>query len=329
MVFLKSKRLVIGDTKGFINGKALSYEGHTHDLATYKQAGFMSSDDKSFLNYGSAFHYRRADTSMTNRFYKINIDTSGWMYAFTVRLYQSYAWYDIVISGYDYGTNYWYSPSAILLGSTADSIKVYFGHDAVNKLWIAIPGAMYPGLSIFNVTNGFYKNDPKFTITEVDSVPSTIDKEITAYRPANKNELSGYALSSHIHSNYATTATVNNLSTRITKLEGCVDMAKLVYTASLSFREDTKTIITYTNADYVIVKPVKRTESNSNSSFIPDDSIYKIMKGCSATCAVYCSSDKCISTVIITYNSDGTLTHNAYDSHSTTTYSGTLEFYKQ
>lgn len=158
-------------------------------------------------------------------------------------------------------------------------------------------------------------------------------------RPNNTIYMGGNGSSSNvaIHSgnigNYAaTTSSLNALATRVSNLEGSVDMAKLVHTESLSFRRNEKTITTYTNADYVIVKPVTRSESNLNRSdsiILSDDSAYKIMKGCSALCALYCNSNKCIESVVITYNSDGTLTHNVYDDHNTTSYSGTLEFYKQ
>jgi len=82
------------------------------------------------------------------------------MLTFTIRLYTSYAYYDYAISGYNYGGNHWYSPTAVLLGSNnTDNRIVKFGYDddAENNyctLWVAVQAGNYYGIDIFNVTNG-------------------------------------------------------------------------------------------------------------------------------------------------------------------------------
>lgn len=132
----------------------------------------------------------------SNGYYKIKINsTTSWMLNFTIRVYQSYNWYDIVVSGYNYpssSSNYsWYSPAAYLEGSSVNSINVYFGKDNNNDLWVAIPDGNYTGLGIFNVVNGYTKvidNASLFTITRVTSLSGTTTNTITAYRPWLRNE---------------------------------------------------------------------------------------------------------------------------------------------
>ena len=121
---------------------------------------------------------RYRTTSSTSKI-KIAINsTKRWMLAFNVRVYQGYKYYDIRFSGYNYGSNYWYTPKASLVDGDA-SITVYFGYDAVDKLWVAIDGGSYTGVEISNVTNGY--NDHElgeniaglFTISNVESLSGT------------------------------------------------------------------------------------------------------------------------------------------------------------
>lgn len=122
---------------------------------------------------------------------KIN-STTAWMTAFTVRVYQQYKWSDIVISGYQYGSSYWYSPSAVLMGSsTTSNITVTFGYTSANNLWVAIPAESYYGIEIIDCVNGYAAFDDwkdLFTITNVTSLPSTVQTTITAYRPWYRDE---------------------------------------------------------------------------------------------------------------------------------------------
>jgi hypothetical protein len=103
---------------------------------------------------------------------KINAATS-WMLSFVVTLYQNYRATKIMISGYNYGTNYWYRPKAVLLGDTgSDPINVYFGYDSAWNLWVGFDGNSYTGLSITDVTNGHTQVDLKtlFTVTGEESL---------------------------------------------------------------------------------------------------------------------------------------------------------------
>lgn len=128
---------------------------------------------------------------MLGKYYKINITSkTSWMLAFTIRLYNAYKFYDIDISGYNYGTNHWYNPTAKLANSTENSIEVTFGYDADWELWICIPAASYTGLDIFNVTNGFTQIDlfNAFSISLVDAIPATIQSTQLIYRPWRQSD---------------------------------------------------------------------------------------------------------------------------------------------
>jgi hypothetical protein len=129
---------------------------------------------------------------MAGKYYKINItSTTSWMMAFTVRLYHSYRFYDITISGYNYGTSHWYTPKATLSSASAtEPIEVTFGYDADWKLWVCIPATAYTGLDIFNVTNGFTQIDlyNAFSVTLVDAIPNTIQSSQLIYRPWDRGE---------------------------------------------------------------------------------------------------------------------------------------------
>ena len=114
---------------------------------------------------------------------KINSATS-WMLSFVVTLYQDYKATKIMISGYNYGSNYWYQPEAVLLGDSngATSISVYFGYDSAYNLWVGFDGGSYTGVSISDVTNGYTQISSLkglFTISNVSSL-TTLQKTITA-----------------------------------------------------------------------------------------------------------------------------------------------------
>ena len=162
-------------------------------------------------------------------------------------------------------------------------------------------------------------------------------------KPAYTANEVGAAPSGHTHDGrYYTEAEVNSLlsaiKTRLTKLEGSVDMAKLVYTLSCNGIGGSPG--TYANADFIVVKPVglvSSTTSNSSagnvaatSQVAPSDG-YKIMKGCSGQATVgtrvqsgYNNSYFNFSNTTVNYGSDGAVTFsdvgNAYCN---------IEFYKQ
>ena len=144
-------------------------------------------------NYQPYAHYSNMNGNNTGKYYKISINsTVSWMLNFTVKLYHAYRAYDLQISGYNYGSNYWYDPAAIILGSSVtDAIDVLFGYDSAYHLWVAIPAHQYTGIDVVNVSNGYAQIDSLeglFTIEMVDGEPSTVQQTITAYRPWYRNE---------------------------------------------------------------------------------------------------------------------------------------------
>ena len=151
-------------------------------------------DGVQLTSLASAHHYL-TNAGRTTGYYKILINsTAPWMLYFRIRLYQSYNYYDIDISGYNYHseeTNYsWYMPKAKLVSSNVDSVKVYFGHDSANKLWVAVPAQQYTGLAIYDVVNGYNEISKfnAFTISYVSSLSGTTDSTQTCYRGASIND---------------------------------------------------------------------------------------------------------------------------------------------
>ena len=125
---------------------------------------------------------RYGTTSSTTKI-KINIKpTAGWMLAFTVTLYQSYRAIKIMVSGYQYGSNHWYSPSAVILGDSGHgSTNVYFGYDSNNNLWVGFDGGNYTGVCISDICNGYNQLTDlgeMFTISNVSSL-TTLQTTIT------------------------------------------------------------------------------------------------------------------------------------------------------
>lgn len=124
---------------------------------------------------------------------------ASWMLTFTIRLYTSYAYYDYAISGYNYGSDHWYSATAVLLGSNnTNNRTVKFGYDddAENgycTLWVAVQAGNYYGIDIFNVTNGHsqYISDIEnmFEIIHEDELTGTQQgNDQIIYGPWRRNE---------------------------------------------------------------------------------------------------------------------------------------------
>ena len=171
----------------------------TYQLQFPMANGILATQEQTV----SRVHYGTTDQKSSG-YYKVNIksNTSHWMVAFTIRVYQSYYFYDINISGYSYYLNagetnaqYWFEPRATLSDSSADSIDVYFGANtlsAPHDLWVAIPAGSYTGIDIVNVTNGYYQF-PETNLNDVFSIEyvenlSNIQTTTTAYRPIKLNE---------------------------------------------------------------------------------------------------------------------------------------------
>lgn len=217
------------------NGPATSQGAKSTDGALYAQAystawvgqiaqdyrnGYLYVRGKNNNTWTSWLHVLNTDTgvsryhvgSTANNSYilvTINPQTS-WMLNFTLKVYQSYTATDIQISGYNYGSNHWYQPQAVILGSTSTgAIKVYFGYTANYALWVAIDGGDYNGADVVDMCNGYTQIDPAnaFTVTKVNSLPGTTQTTITAYRPWYRNEtVSNATTSGSCTGNAATTS---------------------------------------------------------------------------------------------------------------------------
>lgn len=148
---------------------------------------------KNSIKGQSSLAHNSTTASGVSGYHLITIkDETSWMYAFTVRIYQSYRYYDIAISGYNYGSNYWHDPNAVMIASDdKESVEVHFGYTGAYKLWVAIPAANYYGIDIFNVVNGYTQIDDwadAFEITHVTTLPGTKQSTVTASRPWYSNE---------------------------------------------------------------------------------------------------------------------------------------------
>ena len=147
---------------------------------------------KTELSYGHHVVATYRTTSTNTGYYQIAINSANnWMTTFTIRIYQGYNYYDVVISGYNYGSSHWYQPKATLIGSTATSIDVKFGYTSTSNLWVAVPANSYTGLDIIDVVNGYNAFDSYkdlFTITNVSELSGTVQKTVTAYRPWYRDE---------------------------------------------------------------------------------------------------------------------------------------------
>ena len=163
--------------------------------AAYVGAYSTTEIDNRLKKYLSYAHYsnKNSNSSNSGKYYKININsTVRWMLNFTVKLYHAYYAYDLQISGYNNGSNHWYSPAAIVLGaSTTHAIDVIFGYDSNSHLWIAIPADAYTGIDVLNATNGYSQItdiENLFSIELVDEEPTTKQQTIKAYRPWYRDE---------------------------------------------------------------------------------------------------------------------------------------------
>lgn len=133
--------------------------------------------------------YKTASYSTTamhsSGYYKIAINSyTSWMMYFRIRVYKSYSYFDIDVSGYNYGAQHWYQPKAKLVSSDQASIQVRFGYDSNYHLWVAIPYGNYTGITIYDVVNGYTQaaKEGLFTISYVTSLSGSTQSTITAYR---------------------------------------------------------------------------------------------------------------------------------------------------
>ena len=188
--------LQVKDATGNVNiiypvTKAKNVEGLSEGYAALDSTGKIPAD-KLPATFVQQAHASTTSSSISG-YWKINFkSTASWMLACTIRLYQSYSYTDVVVSGYQYGNNHWHSPQAVVLGSTTDNIEVKFGYDAVGQLWVAVPAKQYAGVSVFDFTNGYTQVEnwaDNVTITNQATLSGTVQKTITAYRPRTINEI--------------------------------------------------------------------------------------------------------------------------------------------
>lgn len=185
-----------GDTQGYLgvsysSGKAWIGGGSGNVLhwSTYLVTGNnIGSQSVSYASSSPATANYGGQGETTKIKIKINSATS-WMLSFVVTIYQGYKSSKVMVSGYNYGSNYWYNPEAVLLGDSdgATSIPVYFGYDSAYNLWVGFDGGSYTGVSVSDVTNGYtqissYKD--LFTISNVSSL-STLQTTVTAVNSVN------------------------------------------------------------------------------------------------------------------------------------------------
>ena len=155
----------------------------------------------------------------------------------------------------------------------------------------------------------------------------------------------GAAGGNHNHDNrYYTEAEINNLlssiKTRLTKLEGSVDMAKLVYSANVSVGIQGDVGATYANADFVVVKPVGGATYSSSSTGMTHEAGategVKIMKGCDGRAYVFSyyrpnrgDSSYSFMDLQVAYNANGQVVFGTSSMSEYITAYCHLEFYKQ
>lgn len=162
------------------------------DISKIKLPGDSTTYDIKDANTRHIKTYYNTNGSNSGKYYKISINSyTDWMLLISVQLYHAYKPFDLQISGYNYGSSHWYSPTVQVLGSSTDNITVTFGYTQNYHLWFAIPAEQYTGLTVSLKANGYYQvSDEKelFTIEMVDGKPSTVQTEITAYRPYKLND---------------------------------------------------------------------------------------------------------------------------------------------
>ena len=200
----------------------------------YSETGYVNVSYKrkfsKVCNYIKSKWTYRTEGSTTK--IKININsTTAYMICFTVTLYQGYRATKVMISGYNYGGDHWYEPEVRLLGDSngTETLTVYFGYDAVNKLWVGFDGGNYTGIVISDVVNGYkavenYHN--LFTISNVSSLTTT-QVTFTAYSKAYQAITALEASSCTGNSATATTAdTVDEYHADVTSAKNLIRVTR-------------------------------------------------------------------------------------------------------
>lgn len=109
-----------------------------------------------------------------------------------VMLYQSYRAGVLLVSGYAYNDNFWYSPAAEIVAASPliGSMPVKFGYDSDKIMWFAVPAGNYTGLTICNINNGYNQMEDWTDIISVEYVSAlsgTIQADIIANAPVKSS----------------------------------------------------------------------------------------------------------------------------------------------
>jgi hypothetical protein len=229
----------------------------TYSAATTSVGGLMTAADKARLNKIGAYHYG-STSSPTKIKIKIN-SKSYWMLGFTINVMQSYRYYKILVSGYNYSnTKKWDSPQASLLGTNVVMTPplVYFGYDGDNDLWVGLDGGGYSGIYITDVTNGYIQINnfaDLFTITYESSLSGTLQTTVTALPSMTINNTSSatalWNSSGASHADNLRLVNANTLAYWNGAYNGTSGTSNLAYCNKGAFG----TIVTKNIADYVAV----------------------------------------------------------------------------
>ena len=176
--------------------------------------GVIRSNDNALIHSKNGTAYKILDTSNTavggsvgTHISKQNVKTGDyilitinsyttWMLSFRVRLYANYVCDEYIISGYNYGSSYWYSPTVMLANTDGTARSVKFGYTSQYHLWVAIPNNNYYGCDIIDVVNGYTQvsSDGLFTLTETSTLSGTTQTTVSA-SPFAKSSETGYSIS--------------------------------------------------------------------------------------------------------------------------------------
>ena len=155
--------------------------------APYAPMNYQLAERTKYV-LGNGAHYT---TSTTSNYIKITLLQPAsfyYMVSFTVTVYQNYRAFKIMISGYIYGSNYWYTPQAVLLGDSQPTgyssyINILFGYDSDGRCWVGFSGRAYTGVTISDLAVGYQivKNpEDLFKIEGVSSISGTQQASVPA-----------------------------------------------------------------------------------------------------------------------------------------------------
>lgn len=186
-------------------------------------------------------------------------------------------------------------------------------------------------ICVLDESGWIYYRTPAELLSDAGGAKSSHTHDDRYYTETEVNSfLNNKANTNHTHSGYATTSALNSLTTRVTSLEGSVDMAKLVYTfggncnigGDIESKDGTSVILCTYSAAYCLIRPAYIHTIDGNTAPIENNHYIKIMKGCTGSIALpaYVGNSKSgakeeASIHTFTYNTNGTLTlpYDYYD----------------